>query len=160
MEKIYQNVADQVPSSWRDKWNAWRYMAMLANPRTHIRNFFGNLLFPPFRIIKDKVASGIEGLVGAVNPNFQKTKSFAARPSLYKAAWKDWKNVKEVLSGNKYDDIRSEINSRRTIFRSKAARPLELVRRGNSAALEMEDAIFKRVTYADALAGHLQANGV
>ena len=160
MEKIYQNVADQVPSSWRDKWNAWRYMAMLANPRTHIRNFFGNLLFQPFRIIKDKVASGIEGLVGAVNPNFQKTKSFAASPSLYKAAWKDWKNVKEVLSGNKYDDIRSEINSRRTIFRSKAARPLELVRRGNSAALEMEDAIFKRVTYADALAGYLQANGV
>lgn len=160
MEKIYQNVADQVPSSWRDKWNAWRYMAMLANPRTHIRNFFGNLLFQPFRIIKDKVASGVEGLVGAVNPNFQKTKSFAASPSLYKAAWKDWKNVKEVLSGNKYDDIRSEINSRRTIFRSKAARPLELVRRGNSAVLEAEDAIFKRLTYTDALAGYLHANGV
>lgn len=160
MEKIYQNVADQVPSSWRDKWNAWRYMAMLANPRTHIRNFFGNLLFQPFRIIKDKVASGVEGLVGAVNPNFKKTKSFAASPSLYKAAWKDWKNVKEVLSGNKYDDIRSEINSRRTIFRSKAARPLELVRRGNSAVLEAEDAIFKRLTYTDALAGYLYANGV
>ena len=160
MEKIYQNVADQVPSSWRDKWNAWRYMAMLANPRTHIRNFFGNLLFQPFRIIKDKVASGVEGLVGAVNPNFKKTKSFAASPSLYKAAWKDWKNVKEVLSGNKYDDIRSEINSRRTIFRSKAARPLELVRRGNSAVLEAEDAIFKRLTYTDALAGYLHANGV
>ena len=160
MEKIYQNVADQVPSSWRDKWNAWRYMAMLANPRTHIRNFFGNLLFQPFRIIKDKVASGVEGLVGAVNPNFQKTKSFAASPSLYKAAWKDWKNVKEVLSGNKYDDIRSEINSRRTIFRSKSARPLELVRRGNSAVLEAEDAIFKRLTYTDALAGYLHANGV
>lgn len=160
MEKIYQNVADQVPSSWRDKWNAWRYMAMLANPRTHIRNFFGNLLFQPFRIIKDKVASGVEGLVGAVNPNFKKTKSFAASPSLYKAAWKDWKNVKEVLSGNKYDDIRSEINSRRTIFRSKAARSLELVRRGNSAVLEAEDAIFKRLTYTDALAGYLHANGV
>ena len=160
MEKIYQNVADQVPSSWRDKWNAWRYMAMLANPRTHIRNFFGNLLFQPFRIIKDKVASGVEGLAGAVNPNFKKTKSFAASPSLYKAAWKDWKNVKEVLSGNKYDDIRSEINSRRTIFRSKAARPLELVRRGNSAVLEAEDAIFKRLTYTDALAGYLYANGV
>lgn len=160
MEKIYQNVADQVPSSWRDKWNAWRYMAMLSNPRTHIRNFFGNLLFQPFRIIKDKVASGVEGLAGAVNPNFKKTKSFAASPSLYKAAWKDWKNVKEVLSGNKYDDIRSEINSRRTIFRSKAARPLELVRRGNSAVLEAEDAIFKRLTYTDALAGYLHANGV
>lgn len=160
MEKIYQNIADQVPSTWREKWNAWRYLSMLANPRTHIRNIAGNLLFQPVRVVKDKVAAGVEGVVGAIKPNFQKTKSFAASPGLYKAAWQDWKNVKDVLSGNKYDDIKSEINSRRTIYQSKLARPLEMVRKGNSAALEYEDAIFKRMTYADALAGYLQANGV
>src|SRR5699024_6007095 len=54
-------------------------------------------------------------------------------------------------------DIRSEINSRRRIFRAK---PLELARTGNSWALEFEDSIFKRITYADALAGYLAANGV
>ena len=160
LDKIYQNVADQVPSTWRDKWNAWRYMAMLFNPRTHIRNTGGNLLFQPVRITKDRVAAGLEQMVSAINPDFQRTKSFAASPGLYKAAWNDWKNVKDVLSGNKYDDIGSEINRRRTVFQSRAARPLELARRANSAALEYEDAVFKRFTYADALAGYLQANGV
>ena len=159
-EKIYQNVADQIPSNWRDKWNAWRYMAMLVNPRTHIRNAGGNLLFQPVRITKDRVAAGLEKMASVIDPDFQRTKSFVASPGLYKAAWNDWKNVKDVLSGNKYDDIGSEINRRRTIFQSRVARPLELARRGNSAALEYEDAVFKRFTYADALAGYLQANGV
>ncbi len=160
MDKIYQNVADQVPSTWREKWNAWRCMVMLFNPRTHVRNVMGNLLFQPVRVVKDRVASGVEALVGLVNPDFQKTKSFAANPSLYKAAWNDFNNVRDVLSGNKYDDVGAEINRRRTIFRSPVGRPLELARKGNSWALEFEDTIFKRITYADSLAGYLQSNGV
>ena len=160
MEKIYQNVADQIPSNWRDKWNAWRYMAMLVNPRTHIRNVAGNLLFQPVRMVKDKVAATMETFVHAINPNFEKTKSFVANPDLYRAAWSDFKNVKDILSGNKYDDIRSEINSRRTVFGGVLGKPFEAVRTGNSWALEAEDVIFKRLTYADALSGYLQSRGV
>ena len=159
-EKIYQNVADQIPSNWRDKWNAWRYMAMLTNPRTHIRNVAGNLLFQPVRMVKDKVAATMETFVHAINPNFEKTKSFVANPDLYRAAWSDFKNVKDILSGNKYDDIRSEINSRRTVFGGALGKPFEAVRTGNSWALEAEDIIFKRLTYADALSGYLQSRGV
>ena len=158
LDKIYQNVADQIPSTWKDKWNAWRYLAMLGNPRTHIRNIAGNVFFQPLRIVKDRTAAAIEaGVALASGGRLQRTKSFAANPALYKAAWNDWDNVRNVLSGNKYDDIRSEINSRRRIFRAK---PLELARTGNSWLLEFEDTIFKRITYADALAGYLQANGV
>ena len=159
-EKIYQNVADQIPSNWRDKWNAWRYMAMLVNPRTHIRNVAGNLLFQPVRMVKDKVAATMETFVHAINPNFEKTKSFVANPDLYRAAWSDFKNVKDILSGNKYDDIRREINSRRTVFGGVLGKPFEAVRTGNSWALEAEDIIFKRLTYADALSGYLQSRGV
>ena len=157
MDRIYQNVADQVPSTWKDKWNAWRYLAMLANPRTHIRNVAGNLFFQPLRIVKDRTAAAIEAGLSKAGVNIERTKSFAASPDLYKAAWNDWQNVKDVLSGNKYDDVRSEINSRRRVFRTA---PLEAARTGNSWALEFEDSIFKRITYADALAGYLQANGV
>lgn len=158
LDKIYQNVADQVPAKWKDKWNAWRYMAMLFNPRTHIRNIVGNVGFQPLRWTKDRVAAAIEAGVSKVSGGrLGRTKSFAANPSLYKAAWADWSNVRDVLSGNKYDDIRTEINSRRRIFRTA---PLEAGRKINSWALEAEDAIFKRITYADALAGYLQSNGV
>ena len=157
LDAIYQSIADQVPSTWRDKWNAWRYLAMLANPRTHIRNVAGNLFFQPLRIVKDRTAAAIEAGLSKAGVNIERTKSFAASPDLYKAAWNDWQNVKDILSGNKYDDVRNEINSRRRVFRTA---PLEAARTGNSWALEFEDSIFKRITYADALAGYLQANGV
>lgn len=158
LDKIYQNVADQVPAKWKDKWNAWRYMAMLFNPRTHIRNIVGNVGFQPLRWTKDRVAATIEAGVSKVSGGrLGRTKSFAANPALYKAAWADWSNVRDVLSGNKYDDIRTEINSRRRIFRTA---PLEAGRKINSWALEAEDAIFMRITYSDALAGYLQSNGV
>nr|DAI96487.1 MAG TPA: hypothetical protein [Caudoviricetes sp.] len=158
LDKIKDNVAAQVPATWQDKWNAWRYMAMLFNPRTHIRNIVGNVGFQPLRWTKDRVAAAIEaGVSKASGGKLERTKSFAANPALYKAAWADWTNVQDVLSGNKYDDIRSDINSRRRIFKTL---PLEAARKGNSAALEFEDAIFKRITYADALAGYLQSNGV
>lgn len=158
LNKIYQNVADQVPSTWRDKWNAWRYLAMLANPRTHVRNVAGNVFFQPLRIVKDRVAAAIEsGVSAASGGKLERTKSFLASPALYRAAWADWSNVRDALSGNKYDDVKSEINSRRRIFRFA---PLEAARTTNSWLLEFEDSIFKRITYADALAGYLQANGV
>lgn len=158
LEEIYQNVADQIPANWMDKWNAWRYLAMLANPRTHVRNVAGNFFFQPLRIVKDRVAAAIEaGVSAAGGGKLQRTKSFLISPELYRAAWSDWFSVRDVLSGNKYDDIRSEINSRRRIFRFA---PLEAARTGNSWLLEFEDSIFKRITYADALAGYLQANGV
>ena len=159
-KKIYQNVADQIPSNWRDRWNAWRYMAMLVNPRTHIRNVAGNAFFQPVRMVKDKVAATMEIFVRAINPNFEKTKSFVANPDLYRAALSDYKNVKDILSGNKYDDIRSEINSRRTVFGGVLGKPFEAVRTVNSLALEAEDATFKHLTYADALSGYLQSRGV
>lgn len=157
-DRLIQSVADQIPPTFADKWNAWRYMAMLANPRTHIRNIGGNVGFQPVRWTKDRLAAAIEaGVSAASGGQLQRTKSFAAAPELYRAAWNDWANVKDTLSGSKYDDLKSEINSRRRVFQSA---PLEAVRKGNSNLLELEDAIFKRVTYTDALAGFLQANGV
>lgn len=173
MEKIYKDLASQVPSTWRDKWNAWRYLAMLGNPRTHIRNIVGNVGFQPVRWTKDRLAAAIEaGVSGTLNlsqkalnrfganvtvPTLNRTKSFAYNPALYAAAWNDFKSVKDVLSGSKYDDVQSIINDNRTIFRFK---PLEALRKGNTGLLGAEDMVFKRVTYADALSGYLAANGV
>ena len=157
MEEIYQNVADQVPSTWRDKWNAWRYLAMLGNPRTHIRNIVGNVGFQPVRIVKDKIATAMEAAFSAAGLNVERTKSFMVSPALYRAAWNDYSNASGVLGGSKYDNVRGEIQNRRRVFNTGV---LEAARKGNGAALELEDAVFKRITYADALAGYLQANGV
>lgn len=158
MEKIYKDLASQVPSTWKDKWNAWRYLAMLGNPRTHIRNIVGNVGFQPVRFMKDRIAAVIEaGVSAASGGKLQRTKSFATNPALYAAAWQDYKNVSDVLSGNKYDDVQSIINDNRAIFKTK---PLEALRKANTNALSIEDMWFKRITYAGALSGYLNANGV
>lgn len=157
MEEIYQKVADQVPSTWKDKWNAWRYLAMLGNPRTHIRNLAGNVGFQPLRMVKNWVASAMESGLESAGVQMERTKAFGVSPALYRAAWNDYSNAKSVLSGSKYNDAKGQINDRRRVFSNSA---LETARKGNSAALEFEDAIFKRITYADSLAGYLKANGV
>lgn len=157
LQAIYQNIADQMPSTFREKWNAWRYMAMLANPRTHVRNVLGNVGFQPLRMTKNLVATAIESGLNAAGLNVERTHSFTASPDLYRAAWQDYDNVADTLSGNKYSDAQSEIADRRRIFRNSA---LETVRRRNSRALELEDVLFKRITYADTLANYLQANHV
>ena len=42
-------IWEQIPVTFREKANAWRYMSMLLNPKTHLRNIVGNALFMPAR---------------------------------------------------------------------------------------------------------------
>ena len=59
-EAIMRDIASQVPSTFLDKWNAWRYMAMLANPVTMIRNLVGNAFFAPTVMTKNLLATTFE----------------------------------------------------------------------------------------------------
>lgn len=161
MKEIYQDVADQVPGSWKEKFDSWRYMAMLTNPRTHIRNIVGNAFFQPIRIIKNGIAAGMEAGLSKAGVQIDRTKSFGVSPELYRAAWNDYNNAKDILGGSKYSEIEDEIEKRRRIYTSPVlGKGLEKIRRVNFALLETEDAVAKRVTYADSLAGYLHAHGV
>ena len=64
-EALYKDIAKQIPATFADKWNAWRYLSMLGNARTHVRNIAGNAMFAPARFVKNKVgaASGRRLLV-------------------------------------------------------------------------------------------------
>lgn len=164
-DAIYKSIAEQVPSTWMDKWNAWRYMAMLTNPRTHTRNIFGNLGFVPVRMVKDAIATTLEAGADLVLPGgIRRTKAplnplSRADRSLVRAALSDVQNVQEQLLGSgKYaDSATGKIDDYRTIFKFK---PLEAVRKGNSNLMEIEDSWFSKSAYAGALAGYLKANGV
>ena len=158
MKEIYQDVANQVPATWKDKWDAWRYLSMLANPRTHVRNIAGNMGFQPVRFAKDRVAGAIEAGLSKAGVKIERTKTAGtAWGKLWGEAWKDYSNVAGILDGSKVADASSEINDMRRIFRMDL---FEKARKVNSDALSAEDAIFKRWTYADTLSSYLKANGV
>lgn len=128
-KEIYRSVADQIPSTWADKWNSWRYLAMLGNFRTHIRNTTGNAGFVPVRMMKNAIGAGIEAAVNKRSINkgkggIERTKSILnpfseSDRALLKAAWSDYNSVSdEILEGGKFSDFKSEIDKERTIFKN------------------------------------------
>lgn len=165
MENLKNNVASQVPSTWYDKWNAWRYLAMLGNPRTHIRNIIGNAGFVPVRAVKDVIATGIENIDNGARTLFGKeqivrTKSILSLKDtpLIKQALSDYDQVSDqIMSLGKFDNMTGDINERRRIFKNPL---IEGARKGNTNLLNKEDVWFAKPAYANALAGYYKANGV
>lgn len=165
LEAIYKDVAGQVPANWMDKWNAWRYLAMLGNPRTHIRNIVGNAAFAPVRMVKNAIGTALEAGVDYLSPQgIQRTKA-ALNPAsstdrgLVKAALADVANVEAQLLGEgKYSESApGKIREYQSIF---ALEPLEALRKFTGTAMDVEDTWFSKPAYAGALAGYLKANGV
>lgn len=184
MQNIYQYVADQLPTDWGTRWNAWRYLAMLSNPATHVRNVLSNAVNVPARKFKNILGAGIERLTLEEG---QRTKSIinplsASDRDLVKFAKNDIENVMPQLTGaQKYSD-RSAIkqmidpfkvngtwgkNADSGILAKGARRAADAVSGGlssaykfNSWALGAEDMLFKRSAYVDSLAGYLKAHNI
>lgn len=158
-DALCQNIADQLPSTWRDKLDSWRYLAMLGNPRTHIRNFVGNAVFFPVVRIKNYIAAGLEAAGGVARQDRTKSvfkskgaKAFAKRDSI--------SMQKELQGQNAKYAITDDINSKRTIYQSKAFSWLELLRKKNFDFLEKEDWWFLKSHYEDALARVITARKI
>lgn len=163
-EALYKHVAEQIPATFADKWNAWRYLSMLGNPRTHVRNILGNAMFSPVRWGKNQMGAVMETVAekaGWIDKS-QRTKSFGfnwtqADRARLAAANADYANAEElILSGGKYNSATSTIEQNRQIFKTA---PLEALRKGNSKALDVEDSWFSKPAYASSLAGYLKAQG-
>lgn len=52
-QEINQEVWEQVPVTWFEKFNELRHSSMLFNPKTHIRNVVGNTVFAAARNMSD-----------------------------------------------------------------------------------------------------------
>ena len=154
---IYATVAAQMPATEKAKWDAWRYMCMLGNVRTQARNFVGNAMFVPYKVVKDKMGALMELAI----PQEQRTKSLLTDRELLQWAKQDAKSdmVQDALkySGKLGDDVTSQkLFDNRKIYDNKA---LETVRKWTKAAPEVGDMIFKNPYYAKSLAGFLTARG-
>lgn len=165
LANIYRDIGKQMPSRFKDKWNAWRHLAMLGNVRTHVRNVVGNAGFVPVVAAKNAVATGIEKAVYRLSGGkMQRSKEFVTGKggkALLEAAAQDYAKVADVaMGGGKYSDFANAnkyIEEGRVIFRTK---PLEAARKANSRALDKEDAWFSKPHYAYAMAQYCKANGI
>lgn len=156
-EAIYAAEAARMPATFKAKWDAWRYMAMLGNAKTQIRNIAGNIMFEPYKATKDKMAALFEKAL----PQDQRTKALVQDPGLLKWARADAKSA-DVQDALKYtaklgDDATSQkIAEQKKVFDNKA---LEGLRRLTAKAPQAGDMLFKNDYYARSLAGFLKARG-
>ena len=169
-EALFRDIAAQLPNTFSDKWNSWRYLSMLGNVRTHVRNVLGNVGFAPVRATKDLIASGMEAAVDRISKSgIDRTKSILnplkeADRALYTAGMEDYTAAEEMLSSVnlKSGDSISRIEQYKPAFGGDKAiwRALSKVAEANSNALSFEDMLFKKTTYASAFAGYLKSNGI
>lgn len=165
-QAIAKDVARQIPSTAMDKWTARRYLNMLGNFRTQVRNIFGNFGMSVTTGVRNTVATSIEWLANkASGGKFHRTKSIFVNKGQLKAARNDFENVKTVaLNGGKFNDpmakslqFQQEVQDARRIFKFA---PLEGYRRATNWAMDTGDLVFSKMAYGRALAGYLKANGI
>ncbi len=151
VDKIYNDVAQQIPKTAGDRLNAWRYFAMLGNPRTHIRNIMGN--------VASAVALDTSHKVSAVGQKFlpkgKRTRALHTSKAAKQFAKADYANVEAELSGNAYKTEMSDIKQRQKLF----PKPLQKVMDANTWALDAEDQVFKKKSYIDSMGNFLTARG-
>lgn len=155
---IAQVVGSQYQATFKEKWDAWRYMCMLGNVSTNVRNIAGNAMFKPYTVVKDELAAIFEKAL----PQDQRTKAMHTDKDLLAWAKEDTKSV-DAQNALKYsakmgDDVTSDIMSEnKRIFKSGA---LETARKVAEWAPSAGDMIFKNGYYAKYLANFLTARGI
>lgn len=152
MDAIYDDVANQLPKTFGDRLNAWRYFAMLGNPRTHIRNVVGNIVYQIPTRVSNKISATLQR---AFVPEEQRTRSVTRNRAAKKFAKNDYQEMKNVLSGNAYTSEMSEIQRRQRLFPKILQAPMDFA----NWALDAEDLFFKKHTYINSLADFLTARG-
>lgn len=165
-DAITTSIADQIPSTFREKANFWRYTSMLTNPTTHIRNIMGNAIQMGARKIKDGIGTAIERAV--IKDPSQRTKAVNVDKDLKAFAKGQYETDQNAAMGSgKYSDataagIEREIQSKRKMFKGEdvLSRAVQGIGDLNSRALDYEDVIFNRGAYVDSFAQALQAKGV
>jgi hypothetical protein len=174
-EQIGDRIAKTLPSSKMEKFNAWRRMAMLLNPKTHIKNIGGNVLMMGMRKASDTVGAVLQK---AFVPEGQRTQSvgWSRNNKVVETVNQNWETVKKDLLGEsrwKIDNLNS-ISQEKRVFKkgllTKAAESITgkqfdrgFVQWLNDVSLKtlnLEDNIFTERAYKDALGQYLYANNM
>ncbi len=165
-DAITTSIADQIPSTFMEKANFWRYTSMLTNPTTHIRNIMGNAIQLGARKIKNGIGTAIERAV--IKDPSQRTKAVNVDKDLKAFAKVQYETDQNAAMGSgKYSDataagIEREIQSKRKMFKGEdvLSRSIQWIGEKNSELLDREDVRFNKSAYVDSFAQALQAKGV
>lgn len=58
--KILEEIGAQIPLTLKEQLRSWRYLCMLGNVRTNVRNLAGNVAMASMQMSKNTIAAGLE----------------------------------------------------------------------------------------------------
>jgi hypothetical protein len=58
--KILEEIGTQIPLTLKEQLRSWRYLCMLGNVRTNVRNLAGNVAMASMQMSKNTIAAGLE----------------------------------------------------------------------------------------------------
>lgn len=169
-DRIVKEAAQSVPGTFRAKYDCLRYLAMLGNPRTHIRNILGNTLFQVPVTAKNRIGAAVEAGYNLLSGGkLERTKSLTGvnpASQLAKECRADWVNAAEILgTGSKYSSDQTalwQMEQEANPFQNSNPlfKGLGKLSDMNGQLLSVEDTAAKRWIYTQSLAGYLKANGI
>lgn len=169
IQAIQESLAAQIPSTMLDKWTALRYVNMLGNLKTQIRNVSGNVGMLFASRTSNAIAASLETIASkASGGKTGRTRSVTVDKALRDAATKDFDTVRrEALGEVKYSITDPSagafvqgIQDKQRVFKSSI---LEGYRKATNWLMNnpfFGDEAFIRKAYSRALSGYLKANGV
>lgn len=167
LDEISVEVGKQIPSTLMDKLNTWRYLAMLGNPRTHVRNVLGNAMFYPLVTMKNNIGTVLEASAKKVGKLDTRTKSVlnpfdAKDKALIEFGKENFAECKQLFEKAGKYDLSDLIEQNREVYSNDKAfgRTLNKLVKTNSDALEWGDVVFSKQRYASSLAQYMKANGL
>ena len=156
-EAVAKEIAGQLPLTWTDRLSNWRYFSMLANPVTHFRNIFGNVLMGGMNMAKDVVATGLERTLNVS----EEDRAHAVLTAEDRKTWGDWaqksydENARNLRGGGKLG-FETFVKQNMRSFDTKF---LNALAKFNFDKLEGEDIRFIRPAYKNALMQYMKAQG-
>lgn len=159
---VYGRMANYMPArGFADRLNNIRYLCMLGNSRTHIRNMMGNVMMGTVTRAKDNVA----GVMQLALPQNERTKAVG---TMLTADGRRMVNRARDYADNQmysilYQDGRwnmdTGLQAARNTYTTPVGRAIGRLSDINGGALEAEDNFFLRSAFGNSMASFLKARG-
>ena len=171
LAKDIQSQPGYKGASFGKKMDSLRYLMMLGNPKTQVKNIAGNVLFGKITNLKDDIGALIETAVDRANKasggeGIQRTKSIlnplSESDSRLVSAAKEYgeEYAARALSGNKYTNPGVELDKALSTFgNGKVGRFVQSLSDLTTKSLDKADQRAMMNKYQNALARYVKANG-
>ncbi len=169
---INNEIAKQLPFSWSNFIASWRYLAMLGNTRTQVRNITSNVISTMAQEYTNFVQAAIVEPVAkvATKGKIEKTSALRYTDWQMEQAEKDYTAIRDILGGQKYaNDTLNSIEKLRNPFdfKGKGGKAGEffgsVLTKWNKAtnwAMDTGDKLFSAPAYKRYYARYLAANKI